>query len=46
MKLTIEKVRGGYALYQIHADGSRTFIKKYKTERAAEVAMMIRATNP
>ena len=46
MKYRIDKVRGGWALYQIASDGSETRIGKYRTMRAAEVAMMIRITNP
>ena len=46
MKYRIDKVRGGWALYEIAADGTETRINKYRTKRAAEVAMMIRLTNP
>ena len=46
MKFRIDKVRGGWALYQIDKDGKETRIGKYRTMRAAEVAMVIRSTNP
>ena len=46
MKFRIDKIRGGWALYQIAKDGTEKRIGTYKTMRAAEVAMMIRNTNP
>ena len=47
MKFRIDKVRGGWeTLYKIASDGTETRIGKYRTMRAAEVAMMIRITNP
>ena len=46
MKFRIDKIRGGWALIQIAADGTEKQLGKYRTMRAAEVAMMIRYTNP
>ena len=46
-KFRIDKVRGGWQLIRIAKDGKETKIRKpYRTLRAAEVAMMIRLTNP
>ena len=46
MKYRIDKVRGGWALYEIGPDGKETRVGRYRTTRAAETAMMIRRTNP
>ena len=46
MRYRIDKVRGGWALYEISLDGKETRVGRYRTMRAAETAMMIRSTNP
>ena len=44
MKYRIDKVRGGYQLIEISADGAETkLFKPYRTLRGAETALMIQA---